>query len=129
MADDKKPARKLIEMYLSTRGVEYARKPMKLVVFETPAEQTRGLQFRDPIDPHTLFLFTKISAGRVFHTENVFQPIDIAFVGADTKVIQVSTLPPDHPGIPAPSGTAAAIEAVSGLMEKAGIKVGSSFKG
>jgi uncharacterized membrane protein (UPF0127 family) len=118
----------LLRAYKNTKQIKYWRGSVKLVTFDTLPEQSRGLQFRDPIDPGTLFLFPGIRQGRVFHTENVFQSIDIAFIGPDTKVIQISTLPPDHPGIPAPSGTAAALEAVAGLMERAGIVVGSTFK-
>lgn len=100
---------------------------MKLVVFSTISDQARGLQYIDHIDPDTIFLFTAIREGRPFHTRNVQQPIDIAFVGKDTKVISVVTADPGRDGIKAPAGTAAALESVAGLMAKIGIVEGSSF--
>ena len=100
---------------------------MKLVVFGTVSEQARGLQYMDHIDPDTVFLFPAIREGRPFHTRNVQQPIDIAFVGQDTKVISVLTADPGKDDIRAPKGTAAALESVAGLMTKIGIVEGSSF--
>ena len=100
---------------------------MNLVTFSTPAEKAAGLQHRPAIDPDTLWLFTGVAPGHTFHTRNVPETIDIAFLAEDMRVIKVLTVPPNRSGLVAPPGTVAALESASGIMALHGIEAGVSL--
>jgi uncharacterized membrane protein (UPF0127 family) len=98
---------------------------MRTVIFGTPAEQERGLQHRAAIEPHTLFAFPGIRAGAVFHSRNVPEAFDLAFLSKDWKVLWSGTLVPEADMAAAPAGTALALESRAGMMKAVGLTAGA----
>lgn len=98
---------------------------MRIVVFRTAEEKAVGLQHRAPIEDQTLFVFPGIRAGEIFHSRNVREPFDIAFVKADGVVIFSTLMVPEEEMIQAPEETAIALESKGGNMARWGIVGGS----
>jgi uncharacterized membrane protein (UPF0127 family) len=90
---------------------------MRVVVFETPEEQAVGLQWRKVVEPDTLFAFPKIGPGQLFHSRNVAEPFDIAFISQDFIVLQKDLVSPPHGIVVSPAGTALAVEAKAGWLD------------
>ena len=95
---------------------------MRFVVFRTREEQAVGLQFRERIDDETIFIFPGVLPGAVFHSRNVREPFDIAFLSADYRVLAKETVEPEGGVAVAPAGTALAIEAREGLLGRHGVR-------
>lgn len=91
---------------------------MRIVVFETREEQAMGLQYKFPIEPDTLFVFPGIRDGAVFHSRNVREKFDLAFLSYDNTVLYVSTLTPEDAIAVAPAGTWTAVEAKAGWLSR-----------
>jgi uncharacterized membrane protein (UPF0127 family) len=91
---------------------------MQVVVFETPQEQAQGLQDLPAIDPDTLYVFPNIKPGTVFHSRNVPEPFDLAFLSFDNRVLDQRTIQPTREVAVAPQGTWTAIEAKAGLFQR-----------
>lgn len=94
------------------------------MIFETPDEQAMGLQYRPVIEAGTLFLFIPMGPGRMFHSRNVAEPFDIAFLGYDWKVLKKELVSPPHGTVFSPDGTAMAVEAKAGWLDFLGILPG-----
>lgn len=90
---------------------------MQVVVFETSQEQAEGLQDRPFIEPDTLFVFPYIRPGTVFHSRNVREPFDLAFLSFDNIVLEKRTIHPMEEIAVAPEGTWTAIEARAGWLD------------
>jgi len=97
---------------------------MKVVIFNTPEEQAIGLQYRRYIEPNTLFVFPSLQAGSVFHSRNVPERFDLAFLAPDRTVLWKGLVTPTLEIAPAPEGTAMALEAKEGWLSAWGIEVG-----
>jgi uncharacterized membrane protein (UPF0127 family) len=89
---------------------------MRVVVFETPEEKAIGLQYRYPIEPNVLFVFPNTSPGAVFHSRNVREPFDLAFLSYDNTVLYAATIQPEEGIAVAPAGTWTAVEARAGWL-------------
>lgn len=89
---------------------------MRVVVFNTPEEKAMGLQYQYPIPPNTLFVFPDIPPGAVFHSRNVREPFDLAFLSYDNTVLYASTIKPEDEIAVAPAGTWTAVEARAGWL-------------
>lgn len=91
---------------------------MKIVVFRTPEERERGLQGIPRIPDDTLFVFIgPFLVGR-FHSRNVPEPFDIAFMSSDFHLISKHRVTPPDMFVEAPDGAALAIEAKAGVLDE-----------
>ncbi len=80
---------------MATRDVQLGSQRLELLVADTPAERARGLSGISlsaiaPLDG-MLFAYPEPSEVR-FHMRDVPAPLDIAFVGADGRVVSVQTM-------------------------------------
>lgn len=97
---------------------------MKTRIFESDAEIARGLQFMEPIPADTLFVFPGVPERAHFHSENVREPFDLAFVSEDDRVLYLQTLYPPYATATAPPGTAYAVESKEGVLRRRGLGIG-----
>jgi uncharacterized membrane protein (UPF0127 family) len=97
---------------------------VRIVVFDTMEEASVGLQFRASIDPGVLFAFPEVWPGTRFHSLNVPEPFDLAFVATDGTVLGLATLTPPTEIAEAPAGTARAYEAKAGWLRHWGFVPG-----
>ncbi len=98
---------------------------MRIITFRTPYEKSVGLQHKPFVEDETLFVFPEVGHGDIFHSKNVPEPFDIAFVEECGRVIFVTRMYPEDDLIEAPEGTALALEAKAGRMAKWGVVSGS----
>lgn len=98
---------------------------MKTRIFESEEEISRGLQFMEPIPADTLFVFPGVPERAHFHSENVREPFDLAFVSEDDRVLYLQTLYPPHATATAPAGTAYAVESKAGILTRRGLGAGN----
>lgn len=97
---------------------------MNVVVFETPEERAMGLQYVSPIPPDTLFIFPDIRPGSLFHSQNVREPFDLAFLSMDDIILYKATITPEEGIAVAPQGTWKALEAKGGWFDRWGFLQG-----
>ena len=97
---------------------------MELVVFDTPAQQANGLQHLLEIPADTLYVFPLIQPGSYFHSRNVPEPFDIAFLAEDLTVLEIWTVTPPREGVDVPQDAVTVVEAKAGTLEKAGFEAG-----
>lgn len=97
---------------------------MNIIIFDTPALQARGLQHMNPIPADVLYVFPLVESGVSFHSRNVHEQFDIAFLDKDFKVLKIFLVTPPIGGAVAPAGTAMAVESKAGTLKKAGFEVG-----
>lgn len=97
---------------------------MKVVIYMSPEERALGLQHKPTIEPDTLFVFPYIHEGNVFHSRNVSEPFDLAFIGPDRHVLWKGVVVPTGGIAIAPPGTAMALEAKQGWLSAYGYEVG-----
>jgi uncharacterized membrane protein (UPF0127 family) len=90
---------------------------MKVVVFETAAEKAEGLQWKPFVPPDTLYIFPDIKPTTVFHSQNVREPFDLAFLSFDNTVLYKATIQPQKEIAVAPAGTWTAVEARAGWLD------------
>lgn len=96
----------------------------------TPNERALGLQFRTELAPDEGMLFVFPSAQPVrFHMRNCRIPLDVAFIGADRRVIHTTTMAVESgqsAGRTYPSGGPAlyVLEVPAGELAKAGVEPG-----
>jgi uncharacterized membrane protein (UPF0127 family) len=97
---------------------------VRLIIFDSPSEQARGLQYRQYIEPETLFIFPGTHPGTTFHSRNVREDFDLAFVGEDMTILAKATIHPEAGILTAPEGTWMTIESKAGEMSRWGYEVG-----
>ena len=97
---------------------------MRVVIFNSPDEQAIGLQYRRYIEPDTLFVFPFLRSGSVFHSRNVPERFDLAFLAPDRTVLWKGVVTPTYEVAPAPQGTTMALETKEGWLSAYGIEVG-----
>lgn len=91
---------------------------MQVVVYQTSEERAQGLQHKPFIESDTLFVFPDIHPGAVFHSRNVPEPFDLAFLSFDNRVLEKHRLVPTDAIAVAPQGTWTAIEAKAGSFDR-----------
>jgi len=89
---------------------------MKLVIWESLEDRARGLQFMPAIDPETLYVFMPALEGETFHSRNVAEPFDIAFLDENFVALEISRVVPEEGTATAPAGTLLAVEAKAGTL-------------
>jgi uncharacterized membrane protein (UPF0127 family) len=99
---------------------------VRFVVLRSPAEQELGLQHRARVEADTLYVFPGVRGGAVFHSRNVPEPFDLAFLSEDWRVLWKGTLVPEADTAAAPFGTALAIESRAGMMDAVGLRAGAA---
>ena len=97
---------------------------VRIVTFETPAERALGLQFKEAIEPDILFVFPGTHRGAAFHSRNVPEPFDIAFLSQELVVLQIDYIIPPNGMTVAPPGSAIAVEARAGRLTEWGFRRG-----
>jgi uncharacterized membrane protein (UPF0127 family) len=97
---------------------------MKVVIYNSQEEQAIGLQFRKRIEADTLFVFPLIRAGSVFHSRNVAERFDLAFLAPDRTVLWKGVITPTLETAAAPKGATMALEAKEGWLSAFGVEVG-----
>jgi uncharacterized membrane protein (UPF0127 family) len=97
---------------------------MKVVIFNSQDEQAIGLQFRRYIEADTLFVFPFIREGSVFHSRNVPERFDLAFLSPDRTVLWKGVITPSEEVAAVPPGATMALETKEGWLSAYGIEVG-----
>ena len=92
-----------------------------VINLKTPEEKARGLQGMSQIAEDTLWIFHDVNPGIVFHSRNVPEPFDIAFLDASGRVLEVHTVEPPRGTIQAPERTSMVLESKEGEMSSLGI--------
>lgn len=98
---------------------------MKVHVFETAEDQAQGLQHLPAIDPDTLYIFPVVSEGVEFHSQNVPEPFDIAFLTDRYFVLSLVRMTPTRDRVLVPKGGAMAVEAKAGSLARWGFLPGN----
>lgn len=84
-----------------------------------------GLQYRREIESDTLFVFPGIGESDSFHSENVPEPFDIAFLDRYGNVLAVYRMTPTRDVVKTPERTDMALEAKAGELARWGIVNGA----
>ena len=100
---------------------------MNVRVLETPEDQEEGLQHLDRIPSDTLYVFPVVPEGTVFHSMNVPEPFDIAFLREDYFVLTLARMIPESDRIKAPKASAMAVEAKAGNLARWGFYPGNTM--
>lgn len=100
---------------------------MNVRVFETSEEQAEGLQHLKEIPRDTLYVFPAIPEGVEFHSMNVPEPFDIAFLTEKYFVLSLVLMRPEEDRIKAPAGCAMAVEAKAGNLSRWGFYPGNTM--
>ena len=98
---------------------------MRIITFATPEERALGLQHKAFIEDETLFVFPDIDGGHVFHSRNVPEPFDIAFLAYDGYCLRMTRMFPPDDVIEVPEEAVVALESKPGNMARWGIVQGS----
>lgn len=98
---------------------------LRTVVLDTPEMRERGLQHAARVEPGTLWVFPSVREGDLFHSRNVPEPFDLAFLSVDRVVLSVGTVRPPSGTAAAPPRTALAVEARAGLLHSLGYAPGA----
>lgn len=96
---------------------------MRTLVFETLKDQALGLQYRN-IESDVLFVFPLVYPGILFHSRNVREPFDLAFLSKDMVVLRKSTIRPEAGTDVAPEGSYMAVESKAGKLSEWGFEPG-----
>ena len=95
-------------------------------VAATPDQQERGLMFRESLPPNHGMIFPYQPAQEVaFWMENTLIPLDIIFVGADSKIVRITKAHAmDRTPLPSGAPVIGVLEIRSGRAAELGIKEG-----
>ncbi|MCB1357023.1 MAG: DUF192 domain-containing protein [Maritimibacter sp.] len=100
-------------------------------IADEPAEQARGLMFRESLAASAGMLFVYPRAGSpTFWMKNTLIPLDMVFIRADGTVAYVHerAVPGDLTGINGGTGILAVLEIRGGLAEALGIEPGDAVR-
>ncbi|WP_338142324.1 DUF192 domain-containing protein [Altericroceibacterium xinjiangense] len=107
------------------------RHTFKVEVAQSPEEQARGLMFRERMGTNEGMLFLRNPPGPAsFWMKNTLIPLDIIFIGADRRVINIAADAVPHSLDPRESAglTAAVLELNGGRAAELGIVPGSKVE-
>jgi uncharacterized membrane protein (UPF0127 family) len=91
---------------------------MNVKVLLTPEEKALGLQGLPRIPDDTIYVFVGPPVGGYFHSRNVPEPFDLAFLSSDRRVICRGFLTPPNDTAAVPVGAAYAIETKFGVLDQ-----------
>ncbi len=116
-------------MRLEELSIETREGPVRLTVevAETAEEQARGLMFRETLaDDHGMLFPFEQPYRAVFWMRNTSISLDIIFIDADGRIINIAerTAPYSEAPIPAEGVSAAVLEIRGGRAEELGIRPG-----
>ncbi len=97
---------------------------MNVITFDTPEQQAKGLQYLPEIPANVLYVFPLVDPGTYFHSWNVAEPFDIAFLAEDFTVLSIGQITPPKDGMTAPPATAMVVEAKAGVLRAAEFELG-----
>lgn len=97
---------------------------VRFIIFDSEEEQAKGLQYRQYVEAGTLFIFPRVHPGSLFHSRNVREDFDLAFVGEDLTILAKATIHPQAETMTAPEGTFMALESKAGEMSRWGFEPG-----
>jgi len=100
---------------------------MRILTMTTPAEKMQGLQHLPWVPDQTIYVFPEVYEGDQFHSRNVAEPFDIAFIDANDRVIDLRRMYPPDDLVQAPEGSVTAIETKAGRCALWGILPGTTF--
>lgn len=115
---------------LPTTQMTIAGKPFTLEMAIDPKDQERGLMFRQSMgdDEGMIFVFPN-AAPRAFWMKNTTLPLDIAYLDAGGRVLNIPRLVPrDLSSVPSAGPAKYAIELNAGTAEKIGLKPGDRIE-
>lgn len=117
---------------LKTATIRYGGRSMKVWVMDTPSKRNEGMMFlRDKdvkIEQGMLFVFPD-EQPRSFWMRNTFIPLDIAYMNAAGRVLNVEAMKPHNDdGVPSKGPSKFVLEMKRGAFKKFGIKAGTVFK-
>jgi len=112
---------------LAGRGNPVYNPGMKLLIMQTPQEKMMGLQYLPWVPDQTIYVFPDVFEGDQFHSRNVAEPFDIAFISGDHKVLDLRRMYPPDDLVTAPQGSVKAIETKAGRCAIWGILPGTTF--
>lgn len=101
----------------------------KVEVASTPGEQERGLMFRTAMGADEGMIFPMDPPRRsAFWMKNTVIPLDIIFIGADHKVLNVAAnaVPYDETPLPSDGDAAGVLELNGGRAAQIGLKPGDT---
>jgi uncharacterized protein len=93
----------------------------------TPAQEEQGLMYREHLDPDAgmLFVFND-TAPRSFWMKNTLIPLDMLFIAADGRIVDIHerAVPLSEDLIPSQVPARAVLELNGGTVARLGIKIG-----
>ncbi len=98
---------------------------MNVSILDTPEKQAKGLQHLQAVPRDTIFVFPLVTEEMFFHSRNVPERFDIAFLDEDFVILEMATITPPDETIDPPAGTAMAIESAAGKFKQMGFAVGN----
>lgn len=86
-----------------------------------------GLQHLRWVEDQTIYVFPEVYGGDTFHSRNVPEPFDIAFIDAADRVMDLRRMYPPDDLVTAPEGSVKAIETKAGRCAIWGILPGATL--
>ena len=114
--------------------VEVAGQRYYVEIADEPAEQARGLMFRNEIGANEgMFFIWRQPAPRAFWMRNTRIPLDIVYIGPDLEIVGWSlSTPPCRtrrcPSYPSGAPTQYVLEVNAGEMERLGVEIGDRIR-
>lgn len=100
---------------------------IRFEILSTPEEQQTGLQHRDSLESDKVLVFTNISPGQTFHSENCKFSFTILALDSRNRVLKASIIYPEEEMWHTPPNTTTVIEANQDFCERYNIQVGAKF--
>jgi uncharacterized membrane protein (UPF0127 family) len=97
----------------------------------TDRQQQQGLMYRRTLAPDAGMLFDYVTPTRItMWMKNTFIPLDMIFIGADGKVVDIAerAVPQSETIIPSKVPARAVLELNGGTVQRLGIKVGDAVE-
>lgn len=100
-------------------------KTVEVQLADTPIRRAQGLMFQESADPGMFLLYQKPQEISLWMA-NTTIPLDVAFIGADWTIRQITQLQPlDETPVPSPGKVIAALEMPQGWFKQHGITEGA----